>query len=789
MKTVSWKISDSLHLVQEFVGSGAVPKAVEVPVHHIAVIDCSGSMSGDLPRIREQFKMKLPEILNEKDTLSIIWFSGRGQFGIAAEAISVTSVKDLKSVYSKIDDELQPRGLTGFKEPIQEVSRLVGRVSKKYPDGVFSLFFMSDGCDNQWDRADILSAVESASGSLASATFVEYGYYADRPLLSSMAQKSGGSLIFSEDFSKYAPTFEAALKKKLSGAPRVEVKIHGDPIEGFAFALRDGELLSFDARGVAHVPQDLESVFYLSPSSVGTASGELLSVSRLQSEGKLANHAGLDAAYAAVSLFSIRAKSDVVYPLLRALGDVAFIESFASCFGKQKYTEYMESSKAASFGTGRFSKGWDPKKVPRDDAFTVLDVLQVLTRNDDNRVLLDSPHFKYSRIGRGRVDANSVLTDEQQAEVANLTTKIAAEKDVKKLRALQSQLSTLIDSKKDTLEFMEDKDGNGYSISSLTFNEERPNVSILVRKTGTVDVSKVLPEELKGNKLGSIPEKFPTFVYRNYAVIKDGLVNIKTLPVKLSDDALKTFTGLIRTGMLNDDVISFSVENEREALIFLDKLPVINRKMVNSVSAKSLFELGFELTKARASQKVYNSFKKEKIPTKKSESYGALYGEAAATWLKDQGFTDYSGFAPKTVQAESTDFYMAKELRVLLAGYSSIPSLNDYRKQIQKNKFNGPGKLMTSAYQDAEAFLASDAYLKASSPDDAFSSWIDAKCDQITKHTRSLIFQMAQIKFSVVVGQVWPSEFKSVNDNQMKVDVDGTELSCTLEMREVQQSI
>ena len=139
---------------------------------------------------------------------------------------------------------------------------------KKHPGSVASLFFMSDGCDNQWRRPEIIQATEKAAGGFSSCTYVEYGYYADRPLLTAMAEKSGGSLILAEDFDRYAPLLEAAVQKKLTGAPRVEVKIEGDPIGGFAFALADGDLLTYAIEGgVVNVPEDLRELVYLNPNS------------------------------------------------------------------------------------------------------------------------------------------------------------------------------------------------------------------------------------------------------------------------------------------------------------------------------------------------------------------------------------------------------------------------------------------------------------------------------------------------------------------------------------------
>jgi len=796
MKTSSYKVSDGLFLVRQTVGSATPAKVVETPTNHIAVIDCSGSMYAELPKIREQLKKKLPKLLKEKDTISVVWFSGRGEFGTLLEAEPVATLSDLKDVNAAIDRWVKSVGLTGFKEPIEEVGRLVERVSKKLPGSAFSLFFMSDGCDNQWNKADILKAVEKASGGLAAATFVEYGYYADRPLLTAMAEKSGGSLIFAQDFDRYAPQFEAAMSKGGLSAKKVEVKISGDAIGGFAFALQGSDLLTFAVEGdKVSVPEGLTEIAYVSPTAVGTnASG--LSLEAIAGniggnyDGIVAaeDRGALNAAYGAVSLFSVRMKPDVVFPFLRALGDVTYIESFANCFGKQKYSDFMDAAKTAAFDEkARFVKGFDPKKVPRDDAFTVLQLLQVLSSSDENRVLLDHPAFKYNAIGRGRVDANTRLTDEEQAELKQLTEALSKEKDLAKIKEINAKVASLAN-KPEPLKFVEDKDekNDGYPVGNLTFNEDRANISIQIRKEGTVDLSARLPDEFRGKSLGKVPETFRTFCFRNYAIVKDGLVNVSALPARLSDATKSALTKAIDEGKLPKSALR---EEGEVTIISLSTLPVINRKMVQQVSARTLFEKQWELTKARAGQKVYNSYMKEKFPGTKSEGFAALYGEEAAKWLADQGLTDYSGFGPKMLQAEARDVYMAKCLEVKLKGYSSIPSLNDFKKQASKGKFNGPGELMRAAVAEVEAFESSDVYTSAANKDEVFEKWLEGKCAETTSACRKLMFDISQIKMSVIIGGVWPQEFLTINDNAMDVSLDGVKCNFTLEMREVEEKI
>ena len=784
MSTQSYKVADKLFLVRQSVSKAAAPaKSVEVPTNHLVVIDCSGSMSGDLPQIREQLKKKLPKLIGDKDTLSIIWFSGRGQFGTLIEAEPVSTLADLNDVNKAIDRWLRPVGLTGFKEPLEEATKLIERVSKKRPGSAFSLFFMSDGCDNQWSRPDILKAVEKAAGGFSASTFVEYGYYADRPLLTAMAEKAGGQLIFSEAFDKYQPLFEAAMAKRPTGAPRIEVKIPGDPLGGFVWTQAEGDLTTYGIEGAAiKVPEDTTEVWFLSPSVIGDVSGpngptDLGIVAELMSK-KTSEHAGFNAAYAAMSLFSVRMKPEIIFPLLKATGDVKFIEQFSSCFGKQKYSAFMDDTKAAVFDSSkRLTEGFNPNKVPRDDAFTVLDMLRLLASDDENRVLFDHSAFKYNRISRSRVDANTVLIKDELAEVEKLTTEMAKLKDVKKIQEITAKI-TAITNKPEPLKFEATPAPDGYAVSNLTYKEENPNISILIRREGTVDISKHAPDAVKSK----LPAKFPSFIFRNYAIVKDGLINVKTLPVKLSQKTIATLFAEAKAGRIPDDIITVDQDNEEVTLLHFDALPIINRKMVKAVSAKTIFENEWALLKVQAAQKVYKSTLSEIAGTRKSPGFEEKYGKDVADWLKDAGFTDYSGFGPKMVQGEAQDFYMAKELKVSIKSFSSIPSLNEFKKQAAKGKFTPSASIMSEAFKATEDFLATeDGKDKAKA-----EVWLKAEEEKLDIQRRTMIADKAQQVFSIIVGQVWPVEFKSIDENEMTIKADGLDLACKVEMKEVE---
>lgn len=783
MRAISHKVNESLYLVRHTVDSGSKPVEVQAPVNHVAVIDCSGSMSSDLPRLRDQFKRRIPKLLRDGDTLSIIWFSGRGQFGVLIEGEPISSLTDLQEMNLAID-KLRPVGMTGFKDPIEEVARLASRMAAKHP-GPLALFFMSDGQDNEWPRQDVLKAVDSVAGVISSVTIVEYGYYADRPFLTKMAERSGGSLIFAEDFDRYAPAFEAALQRRVQGSKKLEVKIGADAIGGFAFSRDGSDLLTFSVdAGKITVPSGTKEVCFLSPSPVGDAGAGLEAVSKFFDltvpAGRTASDPQLEpvisAAYAATSLYAHRMRSDVVLPLLKSIGDVSFIEQFASCFGKQRYSDFTTAVGQASTGSGRFKAGWNPNKVPRDDAFTVLELLQVLAEDDGNLLVLDHPAFKYNRIGRGRSDAAS-LTSEEMEQIRDLTEQLAKAKDAKSIKSLTGQIDAITAAKADPLKFVAEE-VPGLELDDLVYNEERPNVSVRVKRRGTVDLSSA---EIPSGS--NIPSKFPTFVYRNYTFMKDGLTNVDVLPARLTEKTLERFNAVVSSGRSPSFM---TLQPDGVTLLDLKVLPAINRKQINEVSAKDLFTLEYELTKARAAQKVFSSFRKELLPDgKKSDGFSVLYGQPGAEWLKGLGFTDYGGFNPKQAQSPSTDFYMGKELAVSLKGLSSLPSLKEVREKMAKGKPTPSASLMIPYVKEVEAFLASPTYVKASNQPKLLAAWLDGEGRSATLKVRSLLFAKAQTVFTVVVGQVWFKEFSSLDENSMQIAVDGLTLDCKVEQKEV----
>ena len=760
--TQTYQINNNLFLTQCIVNKKTVEPS-EVPVNNILCLDVSGSMYNDLPKIRQQLKLKLPTLLSENDTISIIWFSGKDEFGTLIEAEKVNNLTDLSAINKLIDRWLTPNGLTGFKQPLEEVNELIKRIKN---DNVFSLFFMSDGCDNQWQQSQIIETVEKLSDKLASATIVEYGFYADRNLLLTMAEKIGGNLIFSENFDKYQPAFENVLQKKISGKPRIKVQID-NALHDVVYMIDDKDLIIYKVQdGCVSVPEDANNLWYLTETAKDFLEIDI-------EEGMVEdNKQVVDSLYAALAVFSMKMKSDVVYSILKLLGDVTFIKQFSGCFGKQKYSDFIESCKQAMVGE-RFKEGRDVNAIPDDDAFTVIELLNVLNEDENNKILVDHKLFKYNRIGQATVDANTVLLSEEKKKINDLTNEMSETKDIMKIKEIMDQINSVLVNKKKpvTFEINSEEKKNGYSISTLNFSSVRPNVSIMLHKTGTVDISHRVPEKYAE----TLPKKVKSSIFRNYAIISDGIVNVDVLPARLSEETLKRIPSGVATYHITQDETE-----ENFYTLDLKKLPVINRKMVKDVSVEVLCKKEYELIELQAKQKVYNTYKKDIAP-KKSVGFSEIYGSDVAEWLKEElGITDYNGFSPKVASVESGDYYLGKELLVKIKGLSTLPSVKDVKEKMLKNKLTPSASLMVDVIKEVEKNLSDDDLKQG------FEKWIDDKLEEVRKQIKKLLYEISQIKFAVIVGQVWFKEFDSLEENVWTLE---NKVQCTIELKEVEVKI
>lgn len=739
------KISDNLYLNEIPVKTDTVNIQNE-PVNHIMIVDCSGSMSDSLPKIRNQLKNKLPALLNPSDTFSLIWFSSRNLHGVILDHKEITNAESLTQINTVIDKWLKPNALTGFVGPLTDAIDL-----SKGKTGVYSLFFITDGYDNEYSTDEILKTVGILKDSLNAAVFVEYGWYCQHDLLVKMAETSNGNLVFAENFDKYEPVMVSSLSARPAGK-KIAVDVV-NPIENYVFSMTETGPVNYPViTNQVKVPVNTDKIYYF------TFSPDEKPIVR-------SNVSSLNPVYQGVIGLSAKGKAAVVKTILEALGDVKLYRKYANCFGKQNLLDFQALALAASLDDSqKYLNGQSDSLAPDENAITVLDVLEILF-GDDNNVFFPDALKEYKRVSRRTDIAVDNLTEDEQEEIDSL---LANAKTAAALKNANKRIQEIADSKPKTLKFTPDNPNKGYVIKDLVWNETRPNISFMISVDGTVDLSNT--EYAKKKK---VPAKFHTRIHRNYTVIRDGIVNMDIIPMKLSE---ASFLALRR-----ENIVPGKYDSDAVYEINIRDLPILNQANIKNMSAKKLGQFQFLLLSYKAEQKIYKYFKELWAGKKTSEDWNSLYGEEITNWLKEMGLTSYNGFNPKRTVAESTDFYYGVEMKVSLKGMSNLPSVSDLEKKINS------GKNLTVSEQ--LLYPAYESCLKHENDKNRID-WIERLEKETITLTRATIKQMAQLKFGIVIGQAWFSDLKSREDNTFIVKTNKIgDLECKINISEVKINI
>lgn len=765
------KLDENYFLTTQEINSN-VTVEVAKKTNHVFVVDVSGSMYGELPKIRTQLKNKLSNLMKEGDTISIVWFSGRDQSGILKEEVEVKSLTTLSSLNDAIDKWLHPIGLTAFLKPLQLVKELIERISKNRPDSVFSMIFLTDGYNNDCPWMDVIKAVKNLETDIASSTFVEYGYYADTQKITQMAAILGGEKISCDGFDDFEPLFDHKISQSAKGGKKTLVDITDKYLYDFAFSISDGGVILYNIRvdNKIMVGSDVKEIHFFSPNAIGNDNTLLMLAPRI---GDAAFETAL---YAGIYVLADKLLNDDAEKVFYALGDNYYYRMLSNAFGKQKLNAFKTAIKECIADVSkRFPDGRKAKIQKVDEnAYCLMNLINDLGEMNGILFYPSHPDFKYNRIGRKMVSSASVLTETERKQLAEAKNVDEANKLLKEF-----------EEKKVNVKFEATEPDKGYSLTDLVWNEERANLSVRIRIDGVA----ILPE----NKFGI--DKVASYKYNTFTLIKDGIVNIELLPIKYS----KELEEFLRKNNVDFGFSSFksAIEPENEFLnsryiiIDLTNLPLVNKRMVKAISANELAKQEWALIRLQGDKKVYDYYRKALFP-KESKSFIELYSQEAADWLKEVGVTDYNGFAPKVTAEESTDFYMSVNLITKIKGLSSLPKVEDVVAKIKAGKELKLSEwVMADAIKKYLAQLDSDIYMSLGEEQqkEMLKTYLITKSSILNKQRRKALQEIAEIKFALILSKKWFREFKSFDENKLNLKLDDQDLEFTFDLCEKEVKI
>lgn len=739
----STKIGTKLYLNKLILSDDLKATSVHKATNHVFCCDISGSMYSSLPKMRNQLKNRIPDIVHKEDTVTIIVFSGRKECTTLKELVHVNNVTDLKALNDAIDRYMTPQGLTCFLDPVEVTNDLIS----KNKEGLWSWIFLSDGGNNDCAWSDVTMELQKLEAKIGSATIIEYGYYADTEKLSEMAELLGGTKIQASDFDSYVPIIESALKSETEERKVVDISSvkHSMKYQQFVYlnpAMESISVVSSANKSEILIPESVKTLIFLSEKDLDT-----------ESDAEHPNFTNEKYAMAYVTASNLR--YDVTEEILANVRDVKFIDMYCNAFGKQKLFDFQDELLKAVYYP-ELRGPIDGTFKPNPKAYCVLDLLEDL-QNGKAMVRVASPEFAYKRIG-AKSEVKQELTISQKESLMNAKTKLQVEK-VKKDIDESGVKMKMID--------------RGYPIADFTWNEERANLSTLTQ----IDVELTLPSNNVGLK------KVNSFVFRNYTIIKDGVLNVNHLPVEIDET---TYKKLNAKGVILErwDELTPVSEGRRYVVVDMSNLPIVNKSRTKSVKSSIMTDEVKRLTEIRFQLKYLGFLKKKFDVTSITQYVKTDYTIEQKQYLASLGITE-KGYSPKTELNKSGDFYMALALKSNMKGFSSIPKIEDVEKKFSNGKPFTPSESFmrnTMAYVDSKYLDEGgrDRYIKA----------LRSAFDQLSLEKDKILGELSRQKFALILSKKWFSDKKGFEDNVCQFE-DQFGVTQTIEYRftEVKQNL
>lgn len=671
--------------------------------HYVFTVDVSGSMYGSIDELRKDLKNKITTLLKPSDSFSLVYFSGKSQAGTVLERFTINGLTDLDAAKQMIDKYIRTVGLTAFAKPLEIAGTLVDSKS------VNVMLFMTDGYNNDCSKEEVMTALKNVAPKFEAIYFVEYGFYCDSAFIAKMAQLSGAQVLNAKGFVDLSDIFTKFVEKDFN--PKIEVTV--DTASDFVFGCdKGGNVITYQVENKA---------VRMSPETSAIV---------LPEEPNITYNSGVIAAAGYLQMGNAKKVDEI----LLKLRDKFLLRKWENCYGKQAILEFRETlQKILTYQISSYSEG--EGLMSTGTAYSVMNLLSDLSDAGAEVIIKN-----YSAIGR-KMDTD-IMTQEQRSHMATLKSKKEMDAYVESLQPLP---------------FINLDADKPVSLRNLVFNTSRANVGMLLRYEGYV----ILPE----NKWGKT--QYDSWIYRNYTVIKDGILNMPTITVN-------------RTKQIEDILTSYGVAHRIvNDLVDIDltSLPIVTRALVQAVSAQELAKLSFLNERLKATQKVLNFYNKQANP--KTTDADPEFNE----FLKAYGIT-YNGFAPKGALAESTDVYMAPELDIKIKGLSSLPSVDAVVKAVETGK-----KLTLSESLMKSALDWYNSLVKL--PD--YEPILKSSTDTNLKAKRQADFHIASAVSAIILSKGWFIDKTGFDDNVVILpasdDTNGFEITVTFDYKDIEVKI
>lgn len=615
-------------------------------LHHVMLLDRSTSMTRDLDELVDNV-IECLKLVKAEDLVTIIWYSGPGQWNILAKGSKVTD-----QLLKLVDSLRQPLGTTCFSEPLAQ-ARLSAVDYEAVVDATWLTIFTDGQPVVPWSTHDEMNRAirEVSAGDFIACYSIGYGGHYNRDFLVDLARRTEhGEFFHAQNIRDYQILFA----KGIQTVSDVSGKYMTISCDGSDILYLGADTVKLQAAINVHADRHFNTFYFIDPKSYPILDEKLIPLDTWKPMPPEEKENFLFAYAYALYRDGYRAKA------IEVLGETRsrfFIEQAMNVFTNEEVGVFLQKLREAVFELMdthqvRFPSGVIPQgMLPKRDAFCVLDLLSYLGQQE-NCYYVHSGKLKtekYHRISKKRISTFNVF------------------------------------------EFDKDDEGRA-SFDNLVYNENAANISIRVYRKGKVNLN---PLQAKQVGLPSTIENCTRI--NNYNIIQDGKLNMKEMEVEVPYEVYKRLAfddniqGLIAKA-------EFLADNNRARMLLrLDVLPVINATYAQSPNLDFLAQTVYDLNILKARQKALKWVLDHPIVNEKGEEVTlSAYTTEQEQVLKEHGLSNklvYSDIAPETV--EEGDSYETRYMAFKLEK-TTLPSIDDVMKKYAKS----PGN---NAYQEVIA--------------------------------------------------------------------------------------
>lgn len=631
----SYKIKDGFWLNEMVVKMPETKVPQKVAKHQYIILDRSGSMWHDLDNVLDTV-IKYVDSLTEGSTVSLGWFSGNSEYGLS---VPYELKKERDGVVKTVDSYRSTLGCTNFTEILE-------KIEKDCTDRNASLYFFTDGWHNCGAFQNVRNILEQLKDKIDVSVFVGCGYI-NRDNMTEMASIMGGSFCHIESFTEFEQTlydFGVGVTESVPGC-KVTPPINVDCI----FSLLGKNVISYEQ------DENFE-VFY----KASNKKKQVLYFTSDYPHYEEAQPTKSEQHFRALAYYLVQHNdTPKALEVLDFLGDKYFINQLYNCFTNDEYAKVESQLLKSIFDTKkRYQEGQVIGFLPADDAFCVLDALDMLTNDDDACIHLNDKDFVYNKISREKEQLDG--------------SKLIYPKDLKA------------------------------NVATLKYNETKLNVNLQVDYTAEVPLNSA--EFTKTNAINEslAPYKikegsnYPVKCIRNYAIIADAKLNTPQLVLSgLSKQTIKELGAYL------------TKRGDSKYILNLANLPLINKSYLKETSAKQLAEKAWQAKQLGVELSVLRYLMKLSI----IKGTGFTEDASLKKVLESCYYIKNGMYQPPKKEVEATDEYMAYEFEISFKGYSTATASSVIKKIDEGKKLTDREIPVQLAYDKYKEYSSDEVVL------------------------------------------------------------------------------